>query len=45
MVKHLRFKTLDLKNQDGGQKFEFSLMEILEIKGQGISGRHSGPSL
>lgn len=33
MAEHLRFKTQDLKNQDCGQKFEFSLIEILEIKG------------
>lgn len=43
MVKHLRFKTQGLENQDGGQKFEFSLTEILQIKGQGISGSLPGP--
>lgn len=33
MAENLRFKTQDLKNQDCGKKFEFSPIEILEIKG------------
>lgn len=32
MAEHVRFKTQNLKNQNGSQKFEFSFIEILEIK-------------
>lgn len=38
------FKTQGLKNQDRGQKFEFALMAILEMKRRDIFERPLGPS-